>query len=193
MQFKHPSPLEKVIKNILRISGILFIFFIVRASCQRTRAPHPGEIIQLAVSTENFVKVAVTLENKGDDQILLSATYIPLTPGLHLYSKDIPKKGVDGLGRPTLLELSTDTWIQAKGGMVESVPSHPPPFDPKALLVYPAGSVTLSIPILLPEGEKWFNEQVLVTYMACNEQGCRPPVEEKVIPIQIPGSGLIKP
>ena len=170
---------------------VIFAFISTSISCQAI--PTLDKPLELATSTENYVKVSITLENKDNDQFLLSATFTPLDADLHLYSKDIPKTGVNGLGRPTLLELAKGSTIQVKGELIESTPSQIPLFEPKELLVYPAGSITLSIPILLPDGNKWVNEQVLVTYMACNEQGCRPPIEEKIIAIQIPGSGLIKP
>ncbi len=162
-------------------------------SCQRIPIPRSGEAIQLASSSESYVEVTITLENKDNEHFLLTATFNPLVTGLHLYSKDIPKKGVDGLGRPTLLELSVNSIIKSNGALTENISAQIPPFEPKELLVYPAGQVILSIPILLPEGNKWINDQVLVTYMACNDQGCRPPIEGKVIPIQIPGRGLINP
>ncbi len=170
---------------------VISIFIFTSISCQAI--PALDTPLDLATSTENYVKVSITLENKANGQFLLSATFTPLAPDLHLYSKDIPKTGMNGLGRPTLLELAKDSTIQVKGELIESTPSQIPLFEPKELLVYPAGSITLSIPILLPDGNKWINEQVLVTYMACNEQGCRPPIEEKIIAIQIPGSGLFKP
>lgn len=184
--------LTKKLKNILQ-TIISLIILAGAASCQKASVPSVGEAIQLAASTENYVTVVITLENIDNKSFLLSATFTPLASGLHLYSKDIPKTGVNGLGRPSLLELSTSSNIKAIGEIIESTPSQIPSFEPKELLVYPAGPITLSIPIRLPDGNKWINDQVLVTYMACNDQGCRPPIQEKVIPIQIPENNLIKP
>lgn len=184
----NPPPL----KNITRTIICLFILG-VNGACQPVAGPGSGESIQLAAATENFVKVSIQLVNKGDGQLLLSATFTPLISDLHLYSKDIPKNGVDGLGRPTLLELAEDSLLLAAGNLIENIPSQIPLFEPKELLIYPTGPVTLSLPIHLPQGNQWIDDQVLVTYMACNAQGCRAPVEEKAIPIQIPGNGLIEP
>jgi hypothetical protein len=175
--------------NVLVISSLIIL--IGASACQSPSGPRPGETIQLATYRENFVEVGIKLENKGDGQIFLSATFIPLLSDLHFYSKDIPKNGANGLGRPTLLEIASDSLIKTSGNLLESVPSQIPDFEPKNLLVYPPGAITLSLPIILPEGDQWFNDRVLVTYMACNERGCRPPVEGKVIPIQIPGDNLI--
>jgi len=150
-------------------------------------------MIQLAIATENYVEVRILLEQKSNDQFFLSATFTPLNSSLHLYSKEIPRKGVEGLGRPALLELAQGSLIKAQGELIESVSSQTPLSGPQELLIYPAGAITLSLPILLPEGKGWFSEQVIVTYMACNNEGCRPPVEGKVIEIKIPGSGAITP
>jgi hypothetical protein len=44
----------------------------------------------------------------------------------------------------------------------------------------------------LPDGNNWVNDEVLVTYMACDGQGCRAPVQQKPIAIKIPGMGLFQ-
>jgi hypothetical protein len=44
----------------------------------------------------------------------------------------------------------------------------------------------------LPEENSWVSEKVLVTYMACDGQGCRAPVQQKPIAIKIPGRGLFQ-
>jgi len=178
MKFELPGTLSKTV--------FLLIILIGSASCRRTAGSQPGGKIQLASSAENQVQVGIELENKGSNQFLLSATFTPLTPDLHLYSKDIPKTGVGGLGRPTLLELMDNSSIQKTGDLIEDVPSHIPEFEPKDLLIYPAGPVVLSIPILITPGQPEIKEPVFVTYMACNQQGCRPPVEGKAISITIP-------
>ena len=155
-------------------------------SCQPLNIPERSEPLQLATSSENDVKVIIALERGEDDQFVLSAIFAPLVPGLYFYSKDIPKNGLNGLGRPTLLELSQNSKIIALGELTESVPAHPPNSEPKELLVYPPGEVKLSLPIELPSGKGWVDEEVSVTYMACSEKGCKPPVIGKTIAVHIP-------
>ncbi|MDD2920646.1 MAG: hypothetical protein PHQ36_00005, partial [Anaerolineales bacterium] len=121
-----------------------------------------------------------------DGQVFLSATFTPVEASLHLYSKEIPRSGVDGLGRPALLELAQDSTIKANGPLIESAPAQSLLSGPQDLRVYPAGAVTLSLPVILPAGKNWINEKVIITYMACTDYGCRPPVEGKIIPIRIP-------
>jgi hypothetical protein len=116
----------------------------------------------------------------------LSATFTP-SQDHHLYSKDIPINGLEGLGRPTLLELTEESQMTALGGLIESVQAQEPDFEPKELLVYPAGPVTLKLPVKLPPGNDWIDDQVKITYMACSAYQCKPPVEGKIVSVRIPG------
>jgi hypothetical protein len=172
---------------------LLSAFMLALASCRPTVSLAPGETLQLASSTENDVEVVIALQRGENDQFILSATFTPLEPGLHLYSKDIPHKGVDGLGRPTLFELPSDSEIAALDEAQENVSPQCPISGPQDLEIYPTGAVTLRIPILLPDGNEWLDEQVSVTYMACDEKGCRAPVENKLIAIKIPANKIIQP
>ncbi len=174
---------------ILILSLILFPLL---AACQPKSVLAPGDTLPLAVSTENYVEVSITLHRGGNNQYTLSATFTPLEAGLHLYSKDIPRMGVDLLGRPTLLELPTDSALVQIGETIESQRPQDPLDGPIELKIYPEGPITLSLPILLPEGEDWIDQQVSVTYMTCSERGCRAPVENKAIAIRIPAKGLIQ-
>ena len=169
---------------MLTLSGI--------TSCRSASILEPGQTLELATSAENKVEVTITLTRREDGQFILSATFTPQLLNMHLYSKEIPRNGVEGLGRPTLLELAEGSALKANGELIESVASQPPLFDPKELLVYPAGPVTLSQPVLLPDGNNWINDKVLVTYMACDEQGCRAPIQQKSIAIKIPGMGFFQ-
>lgn len=165
-----------------RTHSLILLFLFLLTACQPKQKP----ALELARSAENSVEVTITLARAEDGQVYLSATFAPVEKSLHLYSKETPKNGVDGLGRPALLELAQGSAIQANGKLIESAPAQIPFSGPQDLLIYPAGAVTLSLPITLPAGKDWFNDQVIITYMACTEYTCRAPVEGKVIPIQIP-------
>lgn len=149
----------------------------------------PSETVALASFTENYVEVSIYLECNSQGNGLLSATFTP-PDGYHLYSKDIPMSGIDGLGKPTLLELSADSQIKAIGDLMESVQAQEPDFEPKALLVYPHGPVTLSLPIELPSGDGWIEDELEITYMACSGSQCKPPVVAKRVLVPIPSAGI---
>ncbi|MBI3175042.1 MAG: hypothetical protein HYZ25_15050 [Chloroflexi bacterium] len=161
-------------------------------ACQPAEVLARGGTLQLGSVTENYVEVSIALQRSQNDTYTLTATFTPLEAGLHLYSKDIPPTGVDGLGRPTLLTLPTDSALMQVGETMESQPTQAAFEGPSELRVYPEGPITLSIPVLLPDGQDWLNQQVLVTYMACSDRGCRAPVENKSIAIRIPTKGMLQ-
>ncbi len=168
----------------------LLALTVFTASCSAGPNLAPGKSMPLATSSENGVDVSVHLDRTAEGTFLLSATFTP-PEGDHLYSKDIPATGIDGLGRPTLLELDTNSKMQALGALNESVPAVMLDFEYQKLPIYPAGPVTLSLPITLPPGSGWVDDSVLVTYMACNDVGCKPPVIDKAIAVRIPGADSI--
>jgi hypothetical protein len=55
------------------------------------------------------------------------------------------------------------------------------------LFIYPVGEVILTLLVELPQGDGWYDEQVSITYMACKDGRCYPPVEAKIIPVRVPG------
>jgi hypothetical protein len=173
----------------LRLCFNVLILIILLSTISASCAPAQSEPIALASFTENFVGVSVTLERASGGGTFLSATFTP-SEGHHLYSKDIPINGLEGLGRPTLLELPEESQMTVLGELIESVQAQEPDFEPKELLVYPAGPVTLKLPVELPPGNDWIDDEIKITYMACSDYQCKPPVEGKIVSIRIPGAKL---
>jgi hypothetical protein len=146
--------------------------------------------ISLTSLRENYVDISIYLERNSAGDYFLSARFTP-PDGYHLYSKDIPLTGVNGLGRPTLLELTSAGLMKSTGELIESVKAQTPDFEPKGLLVYPAGPVTLSLPVQLPPGDAWVNDEVKITFMACTDNQCKPPVVGKIVQIRVPSVGVL--
>jgi hypothetical protein len=167
--------MNKVIQFLLLPAYLL-------CACRPTQTTN--ESVELARSTENSVQVVITMQGGPGNQITLLGTFTPLEPGMHLYSKDIPKTGIEGLGRPTLLELD-ESWHNIPGELSESIAAQLPESEPFELLVYRPGPVTLSLSVELADTNA-HTEKVFVTYMACDDKGCRAPVENKAIEINIP-------
>lgn len=170
--------------NILLLTMLLSA---VSISC----APDSGKPIALASFTEKYVDVSVTLERNLDGHTFLSATFTPPN-GHHLYSKDIPITGLEGLGRPTLIELTAESQMTVLGELIESAQAQEPDFEPKELRVYPAGPVTLKLPVELPPGNDWVLDEIKITYMTCSAYQCKPPVEGKIVPVRVPGVDMFR-
>jgi hypothetical protein len=170
-----------------RPAMLLTLTLVLAAACSKSPSPATAKSLQLATSTENFVTVTISLDWDSAGQAWLSAAFVPAEPQYSLYSKDLPRKGVNGLGRPTLLELVPGSRLRGMGSLSESVSSKQGN-GPADLLLYPPGPVILRLPVGLPEEEGWFDDQVSVTYMACSGGICKFPVEGKLIPIRAPGN-----
>jgi hypothetical protein len=170
------------IKVFLALATIL-----MTAYCAPSKTADQQVSLMLAAFTENDVQVSVQLDGAQPGEYLLSATFTP-PDGYHLYSKDIPLTGVGGLGRPTLLEMTAHSQMKTLGGLIESVKAQEPDFEPKDLLVYPLGAVTLSLLVQLPPGADWVDDEIKVSYMSCNDNGCKAPVIGKLVPVLIPGA-----
>jgi hypothetical protein len=167
----------------------IFIFFtFLVVSCGSRPDLKPGFPLTLASFTENGVTVNIALRQDTNRQFFLAATFIPGQAGFHLYSKNLP---VDGEGRPTLLEVPAGSNLKVAGDLTESADAEVSSMEPGTLLVYPAGTVTLSLPVTLPDGKGWAQERVSVTYEACSDMTCLTPVLGKFVPIRVPEASLV--
>ena len=169
----------------ISVSLSLVLLSIVIVSCTST----PNLPIQLASFSENDVSVAISLNNTSAGHYFLSATFTP-PDGYHLYSKDIPVHGINGVGRPTLLELIAESQTKALGGLADNVPPEKFYFEHNEFQVYPLGAVTLSLPVELPPGHRWVSDKLKITFMACSSTLCKAPVEGKIVTIRVPGAEL---
>ena len=137
--------------------------------------------------TQNGVQVEVSLEKDATGQTSVAATYRPLNAGYHLYSKDLPRTGIDGVGRPSLLEISGN-GVQSTGALLESVPTIKlnATWSKEPVPVYPEGPVTLRLPIkFLEDSVSPIVAKLSLTYETCSATTCFPPVVGKTIPVTL--------
>jgi len=172
--------------HLLRV--FLSIIFISMTLDACTSAPTMP--IELVSFTENDVHVTISLAHSSAGDFFLSGTFTP-PDGYHLYSKDIPIHGINGIGRPTLLELTPESQIKELSSLTANVPAEGFFFEHREFQVYPLGAVTLSLPIELPQGNRWFNDELKITFMACSSNLCKAPVEGKIVSIRIPGADML--
>ncbi len=134
---------------------------------------------------ENGVAVTLRWVTTNAQNPVLSAEFTPTRAGFHLYSIDLPEAGMDGIGRPTTLQVSGAlTAVGPATADAAPVSLH---LDGVAdpLPVYPDGPVTLRQPVRVgPSGAG----EVLVTYAACSRAACLPPVSRQRVEVTLPRS-----
>ncbi len=148
-----------------------------------TPEPSATSSSTLATFTENGVTVEIVAELKSSGQGWLSGTFTPLEDGFHLYSNDLPRNGLNGQGRPTLLDIISLGNIKVTGTLVANQQTI---LWAQGLLVYPDGSVTLSWPIEWAGNNTSAPTELSITYMACTKEICLKPVADKKVLVEIP-------
>ncbi len=152
--------------------------------------PEKYHRLKVWTSTENDVNVRIDVIKHPSGQLKLSGTFTPIRRQFYLYSKDLPKDGLNGLGRPTLLEVVNSDVIKITGSLEASQPIQNiyVPALGMSFPVYPPGPVTLSLPLEFVGNDNWASMEISITYMACSNRTCLPPVINKHIFIQVPAS-----
>jgi hypothetical protein len=184
--------MQKRSRAAVAIAVVALIAAAVLIAALRLREGAAGPVYPLALTTfsQNDVRVDLRLERDSGGRILLAAIYTPLREKFYLYGASLPRRGIEGVGRPTLLELPGDSALQAAGPVEESAAAQLTPikgFD-QPFPIYPEGPVALRLPVKLPTqpGEA----KVAITYMSCSKEGiCLPPVVNQVLTVTVPGGG----
>jgi thioredoxin 1 len=146
------------------------------------------KIAELAAFSRNGVNVTVVLERDSRDHAWIAASFRPAAPDVHLYGATLPTNGIDGLGRPTRLTLVSSPIWRASGPAIANRHEEALRFDVlnTVLPVYPAGPVTLRVPVTLSATGGPSDASIEVTYMGCNGTGCLPPVVDHRVTVRLP-------
>jgi hypothetical protein len=144
--------------------------------------------VLLAQFTENDVSVKIEVRKYASGQLELLGTFIPTREHFHLYSKDLPRNGLNGLGRPTLLEVISSERIRLTGSLTAYQPTNDIYVEILGLSfpVYPEGPVMLGLPLEWTSQDRSASMELSVTYMACSDQKCLPPVVDKRFTVKLP-------
>jgi hypothetical protein len=145
---------------------------------------------EVASFTARDVAVVVSVERDGAGKTWLAGRFTPTRPGFHLYGKDLPKQGLRGIGRPTLLEIVASPGMRAAGPLEADRAPADLTVDVLGLKfpAYPAGPVTLRQPVAFTRPGRTTAE-LSVTYMACTEGTCLAPAIDKRFSVTIPEAG----
>lgn len=173
-------------------------FYLHSGSKARKSEVLPGKL--LVLNAQEFKKTGVTIDIKrvlphegklghASDQLLLNIALTPveqLGEKMHFYDSSLPLNGLDGVGRPTRVEVKEFLYFKhAKHATV--IESLVPSSD--KLKKYPDGPVNLLL-ALTPKNidsiKQYAPVTFLMTYMACGESICNMPVTQKPLKILIP-------
>ncbi|MGC1374829.1 MAG: hypothetical protein WA821_01315 [Anaerolineales bacterium] len=167
---------------LLLIAGATFF---VRQSRDRVETYRP---VLLAQFTQNDVSTKIEARESPAGQMELLGTFTPTREHFHLYSKDLPRNGLNGLGRPTLLEVISSDGIRWTGALTAYQPAHDIYLEILGLSfpVYPEGPVMLGLPFELTNEDRAASMELSVTYMACSDQKCLPPVVDRRFTVKLP-------
>jgi hypothetical protein len=171
----------------------LAILAVAAASCVAGTAPRPPEDLTysrwraLTDFTEQGVRVEIVLDEDSLGHMWLAGVYTPTDPDSYLYSAHMPAAGIQGLGRPTLLAVIPPSQVKVLGPVFANQKPHEDRVESLNLTlpVYPAGPVTLRLPIEMPGVGSTSRVTVAVGYMACGPKGCMPPVERKRLTVNL--------
>lgn len=139
------------------------------------------------VHSDVALKIEVKKSATGKWELL--GTFKPTRENFHLYSKDLPRKGIRGIGRPTLMEVvSSSDAIRWTGALKARQNPEIILYAPLNLSVpvYPPGAVELSLPFEWVGSAQYVVVELSVTYMACSDQVCLSPVMDKRFTVTIP-------
>ena len=141
----------------------------------------------LGTFVERGVRVALRLERDRSGGRWLAGEFSPIAAETHLYAVDLPEAGVAGLGRPTRLTIAPGSALRAIGPVVVDRPVVADRIEGLGvtLAIYPAGKVTLRVPVARVQGAKSGAADVRVSYMACGPRGCLPPVIDRRVAVNV--------
>ena len=177
------------------IAGLLVVIVVIAGGLLMLRArsntaAQPTDSIPLASLTENGVTVEIMLKRDQGEHPVLTSVFTPTGEDFHLYSKNLPRGGIQGLGRPTLLEVTSTDSIQPAGPLTVDQGEAGEYYEPLNLTlpVYPAGPVTLHLPIQIMAADAEIAAELSITYMTCKAGVCLPPVDDKRVSVVIPAN-----
>jgi hypothetical protein len=170
-------------------------WLLLSAGCDISRTPPPEKFDIEIVESLSYGPVTEHFDEGGQVMVEISAAWIddqwavvrgvfkPASAGYHLYSTDLPRKGLEGIGRPTSIDPGRS--VRRSGKVAANQSAKMLESFGKSYPVYPDGPVTL-YRLVMPENDEI---TVKLTYMACSAEFCLQPVEGAEVSVMLPLSG----
>ncbi|WP_327733324.1 hypothetical protein OG749_05045 [Streptomyces nojiriensis] len=139
--------------------------------------------------TENGVTVTLSVSDWHAPKGRLTAVFTPEKKGFHLYSTELPPTGVEGVGRPTAVDVTGVLKADGKLTAAADVRSISVPGVDAPMPVYPDGPVTTTLPIRA-DGNGGGDATVLLGYASCSaKEGCTIPVADHPVRLRLTADG----
>lgn len=137
--------------------------------------------------TENGVTVTLSVSDWHAPNGTLTAVFTPEETGFHLYSTDLPPTGIEGVGRPTAMDVAGVLRADGKLTAAAEVRTISVPGVDAPVPVYPDGPVTTTL-AFRADGNG--DATVLLGYASCSsEEGCTIPVSDRPVHLRITDEG----
>ncbi|WP_141754005.1 hypothetical protein [Streptomyces subrutilus] len=137
--------------------------------------------------TENGVTVTLSVSDWQAPNGTVTAVFTP-EEGFHLYSTDLPATGIEGVGRPTAVDVTGVLRAAGKLTAAAEVRTISLPGVEAPVPVYPDGPVTTTLPVRA-DGDG--DATVLLGYASCSARdGCTIPVSDRPVQLRVSGGGL---
>jgi hypothetical protein len=152
-------------------------------ACAAEDAPPAVRLAPHASFTENGVAVDLTVTDWEAPDGTLKVTFTPTEEGFHLYSTELPARGVEGVGRPTTVTVTGAVEATRKATASAAVHNIKVLGVHSTVPVYPDGPVTLSVPV---HTEAPGDAAALLSYASCSiSKGCSIPVVNHSVTMHI--------
>jgi thiol:disulfide interchange protein len=145
----------------------------------------PASAAGVELLRKNGVAVEASVEEAAEGLVVVTR-FVPQSQKepLHLYDLALPEGGV---GFPTKVELAPGQDFKPAGPLAADAVPH----VVEGVSVYPAGPVTLRLPVKPPDDAGPDTPiRLLVTYMACTEKSCLLPVVRKPVALTLAGEKI---
>ncbi|MEY2274455.1 hypothetical protein [Streptomyces sp. BF23-19] len=137
--------------------------------------------------TENGVTVTLSVADWQASKGTLTAVFTPEKKGFHLYSTELPPTGIEGVGRPTSVDVTGVLKTDGKLTAAAEVRSISVPGVDAPMPVYPDGPVTTTLPV---RADGNGDATVLLGYASCSaKEGCTIPVADHPVHLRLTDDG----
>ncbi|MCX4960567.1 hypothetical protein [Streptomyces virginiae] len=137
--------------------------------------------------TENGVTVTLSVADWQASKGTLTAVFTPEKKGFHLYSTELPPTGIEGVGRPTAVDVTGVLKTDGKLTAAADVRSISVPGVDAPMPVYPDGPVTTTLPV---RADGNGDATLLLGYASCSaKEGCTIPVADHPVHLRLTDDG----